>query len=139
MAQQVGTSALVLAAWAAAGLLSLAGALTYAELGALFPQAGGDYLYLREAYGEAPAFLYGWTFFVVGAGGGIAALSTAFSTFLSALLPVNDVWGRARSTFSAPPRTGSSGRAKSPPPSSFRPSIACAWLSAGACRRPSRL
>jgi APA family basic amino acid/polyamine antiporter len=43
--------------WALAGLLSLAGALTYAEIGALFPQAGGEYVYLRESYGELPAFL----------------------------------------------------------------------------------
>ncbi|MGH9962304.1 MAG: amino acid permease [Pyrinomonadaceae bacterium] len=60
MAQEVGSPALVLAAWIAAGFLSLAGALTYAELGALLPQAGGEYVYLRRAYGEAPAFLFGW-------------------------------------------------------------------------------
>jgi APA family basic amino acid/polyamine antiporter len=57
MAQQVGSPALVLLVWALAGLLSLAGALTYAEIGALFPQAGGEYVYLRESYGELPAFL----------------------------------------------------------------------------------
>src|SRR5499427_8643695 len=60
MTQQVQAPGLMLAAWAAAGLLSLAGALTYAELGAMFPRAGGEYVYLRAAYGDAPAFLYGW-------------------------------------------------------------------------------
>src|SRR5258708_40264922 len=60
MAQEVGSHLLVLAAWVAAGFLSLAGALSYAELGAMLPQAGGEHVYLRHAYGEAPAFLYGW-------------------------------------------------------------------------------
>src|SRR3982751_5551275 len=60
MAQQLGSPFYVLAAWVVAGLLSLAGALVYAEIGAHFPQAGGEYVYLREAYGSLPAFLYGW-------------------------------------------------------------------------------
>ncbi|MGH8186673.1 MAG: amino acid permease [Steroidobacteraceae bacterium] len=70
MAQDVSTPALVLAAWVAAGALSLAGALTYAELGGLFPQAGGEYVYLREAYGDGPAFLFGWMRFTVASTGG---------------------------------------------------------------------
>src|ERR1041385_1880974 len=73
MAQEVGTPMLVLAAWVAAGLLSLAGALTYAELGAMLPHAGGEYVYIREAYGPLPAFLYGWTQFAVGYTGSQAA------------------------------------------------------------------
>jgi APA family basic amino acid/polyamine antiporter len=92
MAQQLGTPTLVLLAWLAAGLLSLAGALTYAELGAMFPQAGGEYVYLGKAYGDAPAFLYGWMQFAVAATGGIAAVSTGFSIFLSALLPMGGAW-----------------------------------------------
>jgi len=92
MAQQVGTPMLVLAAWVAAGLLSLAGALAYAELGALFPHAGGEYLYVRRAYGNAPAFLYGWMRFVVAATGSIAILGVGFATFLSAILPLDSVW-----------------------------------------------
>ena len=57
MAQTVGSPSLVLWAWAIAGLLSMAGALTYAELGAMLPHAGGEYVFLLEAYGEGPAFL----------------------------------------------------------------------------------
>jgi APA family basic amino acid/polyamine antiporter len=92
MAQQLGTPSLVLLAWLAAGLLSLAGALTYAELGAMFPQAGGEYVYLGKAYGDAPAFLYGWMQFAVAATGGIAAISTGFAIFLSALIPLGGAW-----------------------------------------------
>src|SRR5919202_803244 len=76
MTQQLGSPALVLLAWAAAGLLSLAGALAYAELGAMFPQAGGEYVYLGKAFGETPAFLYGWMQVAVAATGGIAAIAT---------------------------------------------------------------
>src|SRR5258705_595666 len=92
MAQEVGSPGLVLAAWVAAGFLSLAGALTYAELGALLPQAGGEYVYLRQAYGDAPAFLFGWMRFSVAAAGGIAVLGVGFATFLSAVLPFTTVW-----------------------------------------------
>src|SRR5262252_391294 len=65
MAQQVGTPMLVIIAWVVTGVLTLAGELAYAELGAMLPNAGGEYVYLRKAYGEAPAFLYGWMRFVV--------------------------------------------------------------------------
>ncbi len=92
MTQQVRTPTLLLAAWGAAGLLSLAGALTYAELGAMFPQAGGEYVYLRAAYGRLPAFLCGWMQIAVAQTGIIAALSIGCATFLSALLPLNGVW-----------------------------------------------
>jgi APA family basic amino acid/polyamine antiporter len=91
MAQQVGTPSLVLAAWIAAGILSLAGALTYAELGAMLPYAGGEYVYLRSAYGDTFAFLNGWMGFVIG-GAGIAAVGAAFATFLLTILPVGRVW-----------------------------------------------
>ena len=91
MAQLVGSPALVMAAWVAAGLLSLAGALTYAELSSMIPKAGGDYVYLHAAFGDAPAFLYGWMYFTVG-GAGAAALGVAFATFLQALIPVENVW-----------------------------------------------
>src|SRR5437870_5738128 len=92
MTQQVGSPTLMLGAWAAAGLLSLAGALTYAELGAMFPQAGGEYVYLRAAYGRLPAFLYGWMQVAVAQTAIIAALSIGCATFLSALLPLNRIW-----------------------------------------------
>jgi APA family basic amino acid/polyamine antiporter len=92
MTQQLGTPTMVLLAWAAAGALSLAGALTYAELGAMFPKAGGEYVYLGKAYGDAPAFLYGWMQFAVAATGGIAAIATGFAIFLSALVPLGGAW-----------------------------------------------
>jgi APA family basic amino acid/polyamine antiporter len=92
MTQQVQAPGLMLAAWVAAGLLSLAGALTYAELGAMFPQAGGEYVYLRAAYGRLPAFLYGWTQVAVAQTAIIAALSIACATFLSVLWPLNGTW-----------------------------------------------
>jgi len=92
MAQEVGTPILVLAAWAAAGLLSLAGALTYAELGAMMPSAGGEYVYLRHSYGDASAFLYGWTRFVVAGSASIASLGAGLAIFLSVFLPLGGVW-----------------------------------------------
>jgi APA family basic amino acid/polyamine antiporter len=92
MAQLVGSPGRVLWAWLAAGLLSLAGALTYAELGAMVPQAGGDYAFLREAYGRLPAFLFGWTNLVLIATGGVAAVSTALASFLGSFVPLDAVW-----------------------------------------------
>ncbi len=92
MAQAVGTPGLVLLAWAAAGLLSLAGALSYAELGAMLPAAGGEYVYLRAAYGDLPAFLFGWMRLVVGSTGSLASIAAGFAIFLGSLLPLNAVW-----------------------------------------------
>src|ERR1700716_3475310 len=65
MMQAVGSARLVYLAWIVRGLLSLFGAMTYAELGAMRPQAGGEYVYVRDAYGPLPAFLYAWTWFVI--------------------------------------------------------------------------
>src|SRR5450755_143502 len=65
MMQDAGSSALVFLAWIAGGLLSLFGAMTYAEIGAMLPYAGGEYVYLRGAYGDSIAFLYMWTWFAV--------------------------------------------------------------------------
>lgn len=92
MAQLLGSPWLVLLAWTAAGLLSLAGALTYAELGAMYPRAGGDYVFLREAYGPFPAFMFGWTNFAVITTTGLAAIATGFASFLSALIPLDAIW-----------------------------------------------
>jgi APA family basic amino acid/polyamine antiporter len=92
MAQLVGTPSTVLLAWVAAGLLSLAGALTYAELGAMMPEAGGDYVFLREAYGNLVAFLFGWTNLVLISTGGVAAVATALASFLSSFVPLDAVW-----------------------------------------------
>jgi APA family basic amino acid/polyamine antiporter len=91
MAQEVGSPALVLGAWIAAGLFSLAGALSLAELGAMMPNAGGQYVYLREAYGDLPAFFFSWNAFAVGAAS-LAAYGAAFATFLSTVIPLNGVW-----------------------------------------------
>jgi basic amino acid/polyamine antiporter, APA family len=92
MAQDTGTPMLVMAAWVAAGLLSLAGALTYAELGAMLPHAGGEYVYLRHSYGEGAAFLFGWQRFIVAGSASIASLGAGFAIFLAAFLPLNAVW-----------------------------------------------
>ena len=92
MAQLVGSPNKVLLAWVAAGLLSLAGALTYAELGAMMPEAGGEYVFLREAYGDLPAFLFGWSSVMLIASGGLAAVSTALASFLGSFVPLDAVW-----------------------------------------------
>jgi APA family basic amino acid/polyamine antiporter len=94
MAQAAGSPELVLFAWIAAGLLSLAGALTYAELGAMLPKAGGEYVFLQTAYGDLPAFLFGWMRIVVGSSGSIASFGVAFALFLSAFIPLDAVWLR---------------------------------------------
>jgi APA family basic amino acid/polyamine antiporter len=89
MSQQLGEAKSVVAAWMAAGILSLAGALTYAELGAMLPRSGGDYVYIRTAYGELPAFLYGWTQVAITQTGSIAILGTTFAVFFTSLLPTS--------------------------------------------------
>jgi APA family basic amino acid/polyamine antiporter len=75
--------------WIAAGLLSLLGALTFAELGGRFPGDGGQYVYLREAFGPRIAFLFGWTVFLVIQAGSIAAVAAAFARVLAALVPLS--------------------------------------------------
>ena len=87
MARVLPHSGLILGVWLAGGLLTLAGALTYGELGAMFPRAGGMYHYLREAYGPLWGFLFGWAAFVVIMSGGIAALGVAFGTYLVSFFP----------------------------------------------------
>jgi len=78
MAKSIPSAGLILLAWFVGGLLTLAGALTYAELGAAMPEAGGQYVYLREAYGHMAGFLFGWILFLVYMTGGIAGLALAF-------------------------------------------------------------
>ena len=92
MAQLVGSPGKVLLAWLAAGLLSLAGALTYGELGAMMPEAGGEYVFLREAYGDLAGFLFGWTSVMLIASGGLAAVSNAVASFLAAFVSFDGVW-----------------------------------------------
>jgi APA family basic amino acid/polyamine antiporter len=87
IAESAPSAPLILAVWVFGGLLTLTGALTYAELGAAMPHAGGHYVYIREAYGPLPAFLFGWMLFFVGMTGSIAALGVAFAEYVSYFLP----------------------------------------------------
>src|SRR5216684_2731049 len=84
----VGFSLLV---WLAGGVLSLLGALTYAELAACNPEAGGLYCYIRDAFGRFPAFLYGWCLFLVIASGSVAALARAFTRYLAEIIPLTPI------------------------------------------------
>lgn len=86
MTCNVGTPGKVLAVYVLAGLLSLAGALCYAELAAMMPRAGGEYVFIREAFGRAWSFLFGWMSFFIGKAGSQAALGVQFALFLNALL-----------------------------------------------------
>src|SRR6478672_7091279 len=86
--QTGGNLSLSITAWIVGGVLSFLGALTYAELGAAKPDAGGLYTYIRDAFGALPAFLYGWTSFLVIASGSVATLAVAFSSYLSQIVPI---------------------------------------------------
>jgi APA family basic amino acid/polyamine antiporter len=87
MARVLPHPGLLLLAWVAGGVLTLCGALTIAELGAMFPRAGGQYQYLKEAYGPLWGFLFGWTCFFVIMTGGIATLAVGFGEYLGSFLP----------------------------------------------------
>jgi basic amino acid/polyamine antiporter, APA family len=82
MMQAVGSAKLVYLAWVVGGLLSFAGALTYAELGAMKPQAGGEYVYVRDGYGPLGGFLYGWTWFVIAKPASVATIVTGLVRIL---------------------------------------------------------
>ena len=82
MTQAVGSAKLVYLAWIVGGLLSFAGALTYAELGAMKPQSGGEYVYVRDAYGPLWGFLYGWTWFLIAKPASIATITTGIVRIL---------------------------------------------------------
>jgi basic amino acid/polyamine antiporter, APA family len=81
------TPSLIIAVWILGAIITLAGALTFAELGGLFPKAGGIYVYLKEAYGNGVAFLYGWTMLVVINTGSLAALAVVFANYFNSLFP----------------------------------------------------
>jgi basic amino acid/polyamine antiporter, APA family len=81
IAKQVGSPGLLLAAWVVTGIITVFGALSYGELAAMFPQAGGQYVYLRTTYGKLVAFLYGWALFMVIQTGTSAAVGVAFAKF----------------------------------------------------------
>ncbi|MBI5086029.1 MAG: amino acid permease [Acidobacteria bacterium] len=87
IARQVQSPALLMVTWAVTALLTIIAALSYGELSAAMPRAGGQYIYLREAFGPLFGFLYGWTFFTVIQTGTIAAVAVAFSKFLGYFLP----------------------------------------------------
>ncbi len=87
IARQVNSPALLMAAWVVTAILTIIAALSYGELAAAMPQAGGQYVYLREAFGPMPAFLFGWTFFVVIQTGTIAAVAVAFAKFAGVFFP----------------------------------------------------
>lgn len=100
----VGSVRVLFAVWIVAGLLSLFGALTYAELAAAMPEAGGEYVYLSAAYGPFWGYLYGWTQFWVAKSGSIATLAAGFYTYLTAFFPVLGI-----SIFVAPLHIGPGG------------------------------
>jgi APA family basic amino acid/polyamine antiporter len=87
MARQLGSPGWLLFAWMVTGVLTITAALSYGELAAMMPHAGGQYVYLREAYSPLWGFLYGWTLFAVIQTGTIAAVGVAFARFLGILIP----------------------------------------------------
>jgi len=90
VAQRVGSAAAVLSAWALGGVIALVGAFCFAELGNRLPKAGGGYVYLREAFGPVPAFLYGWTQLLVINTGGVAAVAITFASYAANVLGAGD-------------------------------------------------
>lgn len=98
MARDLGDPLLILLLWTMGGLYAIGGAMVYGELGSRLPQAGGDYVYLREAYGPLVAFLSGWTSFTIGFGAAVAASAISFSAYAFRIVPVMDDSGwRAKS------------------------------------------
>lgn len=101
VARALPNGAMIFAVWALGGFLALAGALTYAELGAMLPDAGGPYVYIRRAFGPLPAFLYGWMVLLSIASGAIAAVAMGFAGYLGRfidLAPVGGALGVAAAT-----------------------------------------
>jgi APA family basic amino acid/polyamine antiporter len=94
ISRQVGSPAALIAVWIVAGLMTIAGALAYGELAAMMPQAGGQYVYLREAYGGLVAFLFGWTLLLIVQTGTVAAVAVAFARFGGVIFPIikPDLW-----------------------------------------------
>jgi APA family basic amino acid/polyamine antiporter len=108
MARQLGSPGWLLTAWVITGVLTITAALAYGELAAMMPRAGGQYVYLREAYSPLWGFLYGWTLFMVIQTGTIAAVAVAFGRFAGILVP-----GIAEERYLIPPLHLSSGYAVS--------------------------
>lgn len=87
--QTNGRITLAMLVWLAGGILSLLGALTYGELSAMNPKAGGLYIFIRDGFGRLPAFLYGWTLFFVISSGSVATLAVAFGSYLGEIIPLS--------------------------------------------------
>lgn len=87
IARQVGSTGWLILIWLISGIITMIAAVSYGELSAMFPNAGGQYVYLKEAYNKLIAFLYGWSFFAVIQTGTIAAVGVAFSKFTAYLIP----------------------------------------------------
>ncbi len=87
IAESLPSPSLILVIWLIGGFITLSGVLAFAELGTMFPKAGGQYIYLRETYGQGAGFLYGWAFFWVIECGGVAALAVAFAEFFGYFVP----------------------------------------------------
>lgn len=94
VAQRVGTAPLTLGAWGLGAVVAIIGGFVYAELGARRPQAGGTYVYLRDAYGTFPAFMYGWALFLIMATGAMAAVAMTGSNYLAELMGLGAGAGR---------------------------------------------
>jgi APA family basic amino acid/polyamine antiporter len=86
--KELGNSQAMILCWLFGGIFALSGAFCFGELGAMFPRAGGEYVFLRESFGRSAAFLSGWISLVVGFSAPIAAAAIAFATYLFHLLPV---------------------------------------------------
>ncbi len=93
MARDLGDPLLILLLWCVGGLFAIGGAMVYGELGSRLPHAGGDYVYLREAYGSLVAFLSGWTSFTIGFGAAVAASAISFSSYALRVIPIEDERG----------------------------------------------
>ncbi len=93
LARDLGDPTLILSLWVVGALLALAGAMSYSELGAALPQAGGDYVYLRQSYGPLFGFLSGWASFTVGFGAAIAASSVSFASYFLRVMPLAEDTG----------------------------------------------
>lgn len=94
MTQLLGSPYWVMAAWVVGGLLSMTGALAYAELGSMMPEAGGEYVYLREGWDDLTAFLYGWMRFWIASPGSIAAYAVGAMTFMAGMCDLSMVGGK---------------------------------------------
>src|SRR5262245_29742884 len=92
VAERTSSGAELLLLWTLGGLLTLAGVLCYAELGARRPQAGGTYVYLREAFGQLPAFLFGWTMALINYPGSVAAVATTFADYACQAIGLPHEW-----------------------------------------------